>query len=158
MIIFPKIVSITSEEYLLATQCGSMRWRDSLRDRRVDSINPKSWDDAFRIHQQGALAEIAVGKALGIYCPLHVNEFRGMQSDLPNGISVRWSRSGVLYVRPKDPDGERVVLVTGTSPDLEILGWIESEKAKLFPLMDPGGSGSWVHGVQPMSLEKTWAG
>lgn len=155
MVNFPKIVSITAEEYLWATQCAAMRWRDSLRDRRVDSVNPKSWDDAFRIHQTGAMAEIAVGKCLGLYPNLHVNEFKGMASDLPGGISVKWSRSGRLRVRPKDPDHEKIILVTGSPPDLEIVGWIEAREAKAnYPLSDPFGSGDWSHEVT--SLIKIW--
>lgn len=155
MITLPKVVSLTTEDYLIALECAKLRWRDSLRDGRRDSVRPKSWQEALVIHHQGACAELAVAKAFGIYCPLHVNQFSGMQSDLPGNISVRWSKRGTLVVRPNDSDGT-VVLVTGDAPDLEILGWALVQDVKQQPLVDPGGMGKPCHMMDAHLLNKQW--
>ena len=65
MITLPKVVSLTTEDYLIALECAKLRWRDSLRDGRRDSVRPKSWQEALTVHHQGACAELAVARVFG---------------------------------------------------------------------------------------------
>ena len=102
--------------------------------RRVSSIAKKldrgsTQGDPWGIDIEGALAEVAVAKALGIYFSGSVDTYKS--PDLA-GIQVRWTPldQGRLIVRDQDNDNENYILVTGTCPNYKISGWIEGFNAK----------------------------
>ena len=102
--------------------------------RRVSSIAKKldrgsTQGDPWGIDVEGALAEVAVAKALGIYFSGSVDTYKS--PDLV-GIQVRWTPldQGRLIVRDNDCDNENYILVTGTCPNYKISGWIEGFNAK----------------------------
>jgi len=151
-------VLLTPEEFNLAVQVALLRNRDALLQGRSDSVGAKSWMDHLRVHCLGACAEIAVGKYLNVYASLHVNQYRGMQSDLPGGIEVRWSSTGKLKVRENDPNDRHYYLVKGEPPSMTICGCIKGEDAKYdWWLDDPGDRGKpayWVPESALVSVER----
>lgn len=141
------IVRLTVEEVGRALNCAYERWSLSIRGGRQDTI-AKSWTEGITAHYYGAIGELALGKALGVYVPLHVNQFSGMAADLsdgPIGYEVRYrkNREHDLIVRDRDKDDRRYVLCCGEPPEVEVVGWISGADAKQEKyLQDYGGHGA----------------
>jgi len=121
-------VTLTWSEYHLAVYCGALRILESAKmkakDHKVERGDPVDND------VQAAAAEMAAGKALNQYWGAGVNTFR--QPDIGRNIEVRRTPypNGKLRVAPKDRDDRPFVLVRGTVPDFEVVGWIYGRDAK----------------------------
>jgi hypothetical protein len=110
--------------------------------RRLASMGPAyaPGADFWRIDIEGACAEQAVAKALGVYWDSSVNTFK--LPDLPASLQVRHTEldNGSLIVRPGDADGERFLLVTGRAPVFHLRGWLHGYEAKQrYYLKSPNG-------------------
>lgn len=123
-------VNLTPEETCHAMQTALLRWFGSVKNGRKESVKQNSWIDGLLVHFYGVIGEIAVGKGLGIYVPCHVDQFKGMASDIPPNIEVRYSHGNELIIREDDPDDRHYYLVTGTPPDLTVHGWIKGSEGK----------------------------
>lgn len=137
-------IKLTIEEYGHAIQCGYERWMLSERAGRTDSISDKSWFSGLSVHISGAAGELAVAKSLGIYAPLHVNQFSGMAPDIPPCIEVRTRRGSGrdLIVRESDKDDRDYFLVIDNAPIMEVVGFVTGARAKqMVNLSDPNGMG-----------------
>lgn len=139
------IVRLTLEEVGRALTCAYERWSLALRGGRQDTI-AKSWTEGLLAHYYGALGELAVGKALGLYVPLHVNQFSGMEADIPYGnleVRYRKNRDHDLIVRERDRDDRNYVLCCGEPPEIEVVGYMPGSHAKREEyLNDHGGHGA----------------
>ena len=126
------IIRLTVEEYGRAIQAAYERWSTATRAGRQDILCDRGWSVAFEAHLTGAIGELAVAKAIGVYAPLHVNQFRGMQADLGKDIEVRHrrSREHQLIIREGDSDERKYVLSRGTPPEIELVGWISGKDGK----------------------------
>ena len=127
-------VELTWKEMMLGAQTGVMRQVENTRGKyRQPSINV-GHDRDWQIHIEGALAELAAAKALGIF-PAG-GEFRS--ADLGSGIEVRSSQREVtwMYMKESDVDDNIFVRVTGLNGDYKIHGWITGREGKEFPLED----------------------
>lgn len=93
-----------------------------------DTINE---DSGWAGDIEGAIAEMAFAKAMGLYWDGSVDSFK--MPDVKD-IYVRWTEveSGHLPIRPKDKDGV-YVLVTGLAPYFIVRGWMTKETAYLHP-------------------------
>lgn len=82
------------------------------------------------MHVEGALGELAVAKALGMYWSGSINGFRA--PDVGQSIQVRTrSRHDYdLIVRDSDADEAAFVLVTGSAPEYHVRGWMRGALAK----------------------------
>lgn len=98
-------------------------------------------------------AELAVAKHTGRYWPAHI--YRFVEPDIPPDIEVRHGTrpDSHLIVRANDYDDRRFVLVTGTMPDFELVGWMGGSDAKRPEWRkDPNGDGKPCYMVPQSSL------
>ena len=114
-------------EVLYGAYVGVMRKVQSLKDGGLGSRHSGNpWDRDI----EGALAESAVAKALGIYFPASINTFKA--PDLGKNYQVK--RTGdynrCLIVRPGDNDDEIAILDVGKTADHELVGWLRQGDAK----------------------------
>lgn len=101
------------------------KWRTTfalmakLTDRAAGQI------DGCAKHLNGALAEVAVARYLGVPLPAVGAYTFHDQPDLPPDIEVRWRSkpSYELIIRDNDRHDRTFVLVTGHAPTLTIRGW-----------------------------------
>lgn len=118
--------------------------------------------DPWTMHLNGAAAEIAVARALGLYWPASVNTFRS-EPDIPYrgapGIEVRWiSQPGYdLKIRQDDHPERMYVLVSGFAPRMTLHGYYlgnEARQAEFWTDLNNGRPALWcvpkhrLHGPQ----------
>lgn len=127
------IVTLTNGEIVAASAVGMQRQRDAISRGMVD---PRAINDAVRYRQwsghiEGAMAELAVCKLLGVHWTASCNTLK-READIPPDIEVR-SRSGGdgpydrhLILRPNDAPTRVFVLVTGVAPTYTIIGAIRA--------------------------------
>lgn len=130
-------VSLTKNEIYTAAMVGVKRRIVSYSfDKTNKFINPEVWWD---MDIEGACAEMAVAKALNIYWDYSINTFSAPDVGL---FQVRHTKIsyGKLIVRPQDSDSETFILIVGSSPDFEIIGYMTGKEAKQDKyLSDPHG-------------------
>lgn len=114
-------IELTEHEMRFAAQVGAERYlRSSLSDAKPAAGATRSWD----IDINGAMAEMAAAKALGLYWGATVNNFDG--PDIGAKTQVRWTprHNGRLILRQDDNPEHYFILVTGEPPHLTVQGWI----------------------------------
>lgn len=125
-------VKLTASEVLMASNVGRSRhMRALLREQRprfAEEYPGRLW----AAHIEGACAELAVAKVLGVYWAGTIDTYRAADMVfLGHDVEVRWRADGAfLKVRERDPDDRVVVLVKGQCPAYEIVGWILGRHAK----------------------------
>ena len=135
------VVTLSWYEHQIAALCGVMRNVEALRNGWTRNYS-KTVDDANVTNINAAGAEMAVAKFLNRYWVAGVNEFDA--PDVSPNVEVRSTPypHGKLIVRKDAPDDRPFVLVRGTLPNFEIVGWIRGGEAKRNEwLMDPNGDG-----------------
>ena len=109
---------------------GLQRQIESFRKNLTPKLGYWSWHS----HIEGALAELAVAKALNTYWSGSVNTFGA--ADIGTDIQVRLRKQRAdepppdLIVRPADNPDCVYVLVVGESPNFTVVGWISGAAAK----------------------------
>lgn len=123
-------IHLTWDECKWAAEIGSLRQIESRKkglNRHKDGYRD---DDRWERDIEGALAELAVTKALGIKWNAGVNTFK--KADC--GLDLQVRQSGLdhacLIVRPSDSEDDRYVLVTGRIPLYKICGSMLGKTAK----------------------------
>jgi hypothetical protein len=114
-------VELTFGELAAGSEIGRLRQILSLRAGRKTTHNFQG--DAWQVHIEGALGELAACKALGINWPASIDQFSG--PDLPFQIQVRTrpNHDYELYLWPGESVYFRWVLVTGKAPVYFVRGW-----------------------------------
>lgn len=123
-------IILTKEELDYAREIGQKRQEFS-KDK-PDAHGFKG--DGELIHIQGAEAELAVSKGLGLAWNAYCEDFKSLQSDVGKNIQVRSTDhpSGNLLVHPNDKEDAIFVLVRNYKrPEFEICGWLEGQDCKL---------------------------
>lgn len=106
----------------------------SYNHKRYD--RSKSFHEAIAQHAEGAAAELAVAKYYGQSdYPIEDSDHKlTADLELQNGldIEVRWTHwaTGQLIIYPDDRDSDVAILVTGTAPTYNLIGWIPVIEAK----------------------------
>jgi len=147
-------ISLTKSEVLMASHVGIMRRIDSLFKNYNDTVldrklhaNNSEW--AFDI--DGACAELAVAKAMGVHWSGHIGSFK--EPDVSE-IHVRSTsrKNGHLIIRDNDPEKYTYMLVITECPNYIIVGGISGKKAKSLPKKDAdeNGAGAWWIGQESL--------
>lgn len=98
-----------------------------LKDRNDRIQGGNCWE----IDIEGACAEAAVAKYLGLYWDHSIGRYHGQGGDVGEYQVRHTSLSdGHLLLRPVDPPEPIYILVRGVAPRFEIAGWITGEYAK----------------------------
>lgn len=133
-------VKLEEYEIEMAAFVGIRRKANSIsKKRKSANYNLGGWDADV----EGALAEMAVGKALNIYWNGSVNTFTNGPNDVGKfEVRSTLNKEGSLVIRPKDSDSETYILVTGSCPDYELVGWMKGKEAKNKTyIKNPGNKG-----------------
>lgn len=122
-------ITLTRFEIEMAAMVGCHRQIEALLGKFQDNLSNGSlgWNE----HVEGASAELALAKALGIYWDGSVNTFK--RSDIGINIQVRSTTrpDGKLIIRPKDNPDDFYVLIRGKVPTFDIMGHIQGCKAMI---------------------------
>jgi hypothetical protein len=120
-------VSLTPRELGLGAIAGVYRQIGAMQNGRSEIKGAAA--DPWDAHIEGALAEMAVSKFLGIYWS--GTSFRFQDGDV-GPYQVRSSRrpDAHLLIHEREPDEAPFLLVTGAAPDFTIRGWILGREAK----------------------------
>lgn len=105
---------------------------NSIRDR-LKQNNYEGGDKEWTEEVESSCAELVVAKALGLYWDGSVDTYKRADIEvLSQGIQVRHTRQprGRLIIRPRDPEFEYYVLVTGKLPNFVVHGWIFGKDAR----------------------------
>jgi len=122
-------VELTWYEILFAATVGIRRNVAAMSKRLPDRYGFNS-ETGWQVHIEGACGEMAFAKCSGLYWSASINTFKN-GGDVGN-IQVR-TRSRADYdliVRPDERDDDKFVLVTGTAPSYQVVGWIRGGDAK----------------------------
>ena len=122
-------ITLEHYEYAMASEVGRMRMLSSLRkgSKHKYGMTKQGWTE----HIEGAGAEVAVAKHLGLYWSGSVDTYKS-EPDVGDDIEVRWrsQRHWDLLVRPDDPEDRFYVLVVGFCPVYTIIGGMWGWEAK----------------------------
>ena len=104
--------------------CG----KSAQRGHNAANVRQRDWFTRLRNDVNGAAAELAVAKFLGIPWSRSVGTFTSV-GDVADDIDVRHTEraGGRLILREKDFPGRWVVFVTGSPPNLVLQGYIRAE-------------------------------
>ena len=123
-------------EMQFAGLVGLHRQVESILSARKPQFPEQYPNQMFSTHVVGAMAELAVGKELGLEWEGHINHFSLPDLEARRGpqriwIEVRYSPKRVdIKVKDSDPDHAIVVGVTGLPPDFKMLGCVKAGTAK----------------------------
>jgi hypothetical protein len=117
-------VTLTWPEVSMGAAVGMRRHMSALSKGLKDKHGYDG--DGWGPHIEGALGEMAVAKAFGVYWDGSVDTFK--LPDLP-GIQVRTrpKHDYDLIIRDTDSPEDTYVLVTGTAPSYRVVGWIDGQ-------------------------------
>ena len=113
------LVKLTWHEAAIGAEIGKLRRLTSIKNGRSQTAGAKlGWTEDI----EGACAELALAKYLGIYWNGSVDTFKS-QPDVGE-LEVRHTSypNGKLIVRPHDSDTATFVLIVGTCPEYRIVG------------------------------------
>lgn len=120
-------IILNDNEVLVSGYVGMRRNAEALCRGRTPHFPEKFPGEMWTKHIEGAHAECAVARALGLYWGFTVNTFH--KPDIVNtSLEVRWSTRRDVKVRPDDSG--IIVSVSGLCPRYTINGWIMAEAAK----------------------------
>lgn len=146
-------VRLTEVEMEMAAFIGAKRRAES---RAKDRKQGPGYDEAaaWRNDIEGAAAELAYCKAVGIYWPGSVNSFKGPDCGKKTQIRQTHHLNGSLIVRNKDNPDHFYVLVVGTCPYFKVVGWIRGFDAKKNEYLRAPGGDNPAYFVPQKDLKK----
>lgn len=138
-------------EMHLAGLVGLHRQVESVMSGRKPQFPERYPNEMFAQHVVGAMAELAVGKELGLEWEGHINHFSKPDLVARKGsrriwIEVRYTPQRVdIKVKDSDPDNAIVVGVTGVPPEFKILGFVKAGTVKkgVRPTSPAPGKPAW---------------
>lgn len=128
-------VELSWFELRLAAEVGITRNIEAIAAGKPTRVWRQGGPSAsWGVHVDGAAAEMAACKALGIYWSGSINTYQN-EADVLKNIEIR-SRAKAdapLIIRPKDDDDKIFVHLTGTAVmnDFVVHGWIRASDAKV---------------------------
>ena len=114
-------IELTWAEVWKGIHCGSERRISVLKRGGTDRFGANPESIAWKADIEGACAELATAKALGIEWQALVDQ--GSQPDLMPDIEVRRTNPS-LIVRPGAYPDRKYVWVSGWAPHYQVVGWI----------------------------------
>jgi hypothetical protein len=120
-------ITLNESEMHVGASVGVRRHIDSLTNKRTPRFPERHAGQFWIAHIEGAMAELAVAKYLGMYWGFGVNTFVAPDIESTD-IEVRWSQRADLKIKSNDTGV--VISVSGQAPTYIIKGWIMASKAK----------------------------
>ena len=146
-------IRLTEVEMEMAAFIGAKRRAES---RANDRKQGPGYDEAaaWRNDIEGAAAELAYCKAVGIYWPGSVNSFKGPDCGKKTQIRQTHHLNGSLIVRNKANPDHFSVLAVGTCPYFKVVGWIRGFDAKKNEYLRAPGGDNPAYFVPQKDLKK----
>ena len=148
-------IKLTEIEMEMAAYVGCRRRTESRARNRKQGPGYNE-ADAWRNDIEGAAAELAYCKAMGIYWPGSLNSFKDPDCGLMTQIRQTNHENGCLIVRDRDPDEHFYVLVVGHCPTFRIVGWMKGVDAKKNVYVRSPGDQNPAYFVPQKELIKDW--
>lgn len=147
------IVTLTSAEWAFANQAAALRQVSNEAAGRRDAHGASS-DLGLEGHMQGAAAECALAKYLGIFWSGALGELRAKDVGLYQVRSTQLL-DGRLIMHPTDCDDDVFVLAIGKAPTFRLRGWIRARQGKRQHYWsDPSRKGRWAFFVPQDVLQE----
>lgn len=135
-------ITLTWGEFQVAIFIGGQRMMRAVRARRSEPYGHPSERGDWDVVMEGACAEMAVAKHLGMYWSDFPNldydgdvgRYQVRSTDLPHGH---------LLIYPRDRDDAPFILAAGRAPTFSICGWILAGEAKRLAPSDRMRSPCW---------------
>jgi len=129
------VISLSASEIYVAAQVGMIRQVEDIVAKKKSNTG-ESQNMAWQRHMEGALAECAMAKHLGVFW----SKASWPSPDVGN-VEVRSTpySFGDLRIKPSDPDNIKFYLLTGINGTYTIRGWIyacEGKKPEYWKRMD----------------------
>ncbi len=123
-------VTLTSWEENLDEFIGKARREESVKKTNRRGLSATN-TDLLDLDIEGAAGEIAAAKALNRYWHGSVNAKKS-EPDVGHNIQVRATKhlNGSLIITDSDPDDQIYVLVIGSRPNFNVVGWIRGVDGK----------------------------
>ena len=121
-------IILTAPELVIASTVAMMRQTQNIKNgaRETYGSDPKvAWQNAV----QGAIGELVVAKALGVYWSGNIGDFQAADVCKLQVRTTAWDQ-GKLIVHPDEADDEWFILVTGLKDTYHIRGAILGRHAK----------------------------
>lgn len=131
-------ITLTLPEMLTGTNLGTIRQYAS--DKRGSKYSEGFTEEkmtALASHIEGALGEVCVAKALGLYFEPTVNTYG--KADIGEDIGVRTTNKNGhgLLIRERDNPDHFYYLVIGSAPHYRVCGWVRGGDAKVDEYLAP---------------------
>ena len=126
-------VILSPADWTWAEQVGRTRDYES-KVRGYQGRNGHSSDRSLLNHIEGAAAELAVCKALGISWAAHINTYQTEPDiNVPwhGPLEVKWSTGTGLIIRESSTRDDDHVLVTGKGAIKKIVGWLPNWRVNM---------------------------
>lgn len=116
-------------ELIAAANTGVLRRISSLKNNITDQMYSRD-ANPWQIDIEGACAEVACAKALGVYFSYGVNTFS--LPDVGKRVQVRYTENpnNCLIIRDRDGDDDIFILVVGSAPKYTVCGWTYGKDGK----------------------------
>jgi hypothetical protein len=122
------IVTLSVAEVALAAGVGVRRQCSAILNRRSSAHGDRGAAD-WQLHIEGALAEFAVAKHLGLYWSGAHDDLRADDVGQYQVRSTKYA-DGMLVLHPPDPDERPFILVTGRNGEYALRGWVLGREGK----------------------------
>ena len=120
-------IKLDEVEANIASEVGIKRNIEALFKSRKNNYEDTWIGESWANHIEGACAELAVCNFLNRRWDRSVNVFTREDINGTN-IDVKWSRKPYLIIEPKNPF--ILVLINGSCPNYEVLGWARPDEFK----------------------------
>jgi len=116
-------VRLTWSEQLTAAHVGAMRRIGAMASGRPEPYGTPA--DLWAVDIEAAAAELAVAKAVGLFWPMATRPDRNLAGDVgPFQVRHTTRENGRLILHDRDSDDAAFVLVRGSIPSFDVVGWI----------------------------------
>ncbi len=150
------IVTLSASELMCGATVGAMRQIRALKKGLKDQHghNPgRGWHQ----HIEGACGEMAAAKVIGRYWAATVGTYRS-GGDIGDDIQVRCRSNPEwdLIIRKSDNPDHKFILVTGTAPTFNVIGWIKASDGQRDEFWAKHGNGeaAWFVPQSALTLFK----
>lgn len=145
-------VELTTAELVQAAIVGVYRQATNLRDGRRDAHGAPTGPMAWGVHVEGAAAEAAVAKAMGVWWSGALGALRAPDAGRAQVRSTT-REDGCLIVHPGDDADAPFVLLVGCAPRWRVAGWLAGAECKRPEWWrDPTGQGRFAFFVPQRAL------
>lgn len=124
---FPISVSLTQRELMVGANHGVLRNVVDIKESR-HGVNEQPKEKRWQVMIEGALAEIAVAKAFGIYWSGAID--RGHRDTKDYEVRMSYTQKNRLWLYNYDPDNLVYLFVTGLEGNYTLQGWVYGFEGK----------------------------